>query len=615
MSEIKTLNGYAFADTKARERLGQMDIPKVFIDGAIPTTKDDVLAEMTYISKTETFHAYLKIKCQGSSSMSYPKKNFTIKMYSDEARTTEVKKAFKNWGHESNKYVLKANWVDHSHARNIVCARLWGETVSSRADYDSLPVELRNSPNNGAVDGFPIKLYANGVYQGLYTWNIGKDAWMFGMDENNANHVVLCAETNTNGTFAETPCNFRALWDGVHENHWSVEVGTNSEAVKNSLNALISCVKDTDDETFKSTIGNHLDLQSAIDYYIHQYVICGTDNLGKNLLLLTYDGTKWYCGAYDMDLTFGGTISNDFFLPYDTQIPEGCGEQFSLLWSRIEELFAEELVGRYIELRKSVYSAANIISNVERFTDIISKDLYAEDGEVYPDIISLNTNNTKQIRDFVVKRLKYCDGEFDGMLPQEYTEISYLESDGYQYIDTGISGGTNASYEIKAQHTTAEYQVNSYDCLFAGDKSGTVPYVTYYTWDGLHTVADSGSLYQTNLFAMKNDNNIYIVRHNSDGTLFKGNEGGEITQRTPVVGDASAVAGRGWGASTWFVFSSHGGNSSISMRLYGLKMYTDGVLVRDFIPVRRDSDGEYGLFDNVTETFFGNIGTGAFTGM
>ena len=30
----------------------ESDIPKVFIDGIIPTTKDDVLAELTYISKT-----------------------------------------------------------------------------------------------------------------------------------------------------------------------------------------------------------------------------------------------------------------------------------------------------------------------------------------------------------------------------------------------------------------------------------------------------------------------------------------------------------------------------------------------------------------------------------
>jgi alanyl-tRNA synthetase len=39
------------------------DIPKVFISGVIPTTKDDVNAELTYISKTSTFHAYITIKC------------------------------------------------------------------------------------------------------------------------------------------------------------------------------------------------------------------------------------------------------------------------------------------------------------------------------------------------------------------------------------------------------------------------------------------------------------------------------------------------------------------------------------------------------------------------
>ena len=42
------------------------DIPKVFFDGAMPTTKDDALAEMTYISKTINFHYYITIKCQGT---------------------------------------------------------------------------------------------------------------------------------------------------------------------------------------------------------------------------------------------------------------------------------------------------------------------------------------------------------------------------------------------------------------------------------------------------------------------------------------------------------------------------------------------------------------------
>ena len=385
------------------------DIPKVFIDGVIPTTKDDVLAEMRYVSKTDSFHAYLKIKCQGSSSMSYGKKNFTIKMYYDEARDDKFKKSFKDWNYATNKYVLKANYIDHTHARNIVCANLWNEVVASRPDYNSLPVELRSSPRNGAIDGFPIKVYTNGTYQGIYTWNVGKDDWMWGMDEDNANHVLLCGELNTDGAYAENACNFRALWSGINEDNWSVEVGTNSEAVKNSLNALISCVKDTDGGTFKSTISNYLDVQSAIDYWIHQYIICGLDGLAKNLLLATYDGTKWICGAYDMDATFGLWWDGTRFVSKDYRCPEDYQERFSLLWERIASLFSEEIKTRYTELRKTVYSYANMVTKFERFMDIVGKELYAEDLEVYTGIPSGSTNNIKQIRNYIRNRLAYCD--------------------------------------------------------------------------------------------------------------------------------------------------------------------------------------------------------------
>ena len=385
------------------------DIPKVFIDGEIPTSKTDVLAEMTYISKSKEFHAFLKIKCQGTSSMSYPKKNFTVKLYTDGARSVEMPMMMRNWGVESSKYVLKANYVDHSHARNIVDANLWSGIVASRADYASLPEELRSSPNNGAVDGFPIKVYTNGTYQGIYTWNIGKDAWMWGMDEENANHVLLCSETNTDGTYAENASNFRALWNGVDGTNWSVEVGTNSTAVKDSLNALISCVKDTTDDEFRAQIGNHLDLQSAIDYYIHCYADCGLDSLAKNMLLGTYDLVKWYMGRYDMDSVWGLYWNGSKFVAATYRCPEDYQEQFSLLWERLEALYYNEIKARYAELRAGALSLPNIVTKFERFMDVIGLDLYAEDLTIYTGIPQGSTNNIKQIRNYVRDRLAYVD--------------------------------------------------------------------------------------------------------------------------------------------------------------------------------------------------------------
>ena len=402
---MKALEG----NVTAGEEPEWWDIPKVFLEGEIPTTKEDVLAQIQYVSQTDTFHAYVKIKCQGTSSMNYDKKNFTVKLYADEERVTPMPMRFRDWDVLADKFCLKANYIDHTHARNIICANLWDQVVSSRDDYASLPVELRMSPRNGAVDGFPIKVYTNGTYQGLYTWNIPKDAWTWNMDEENKNHILLCAETNTDGVFSENACNFRALWSGTDGEDWSVEVGENSEAVKTSLNSLITCVMDTDDETFKETIGNYLDVQSAIDYYLHQYVICGIDGLAKNMLLATYDGTKWFCGAYDMDSTLGLTPQGATGAVLATQAcPEEYQEQFSLLWQRMVNAYHEDMKTRYAQLRKTVYSYANMVSLFERFMDKIGQELYQEDTTLYP-IPSSDTNNLLYLRNFVRDRLAYMD--------------------------------------------------------------------------------------------------------------------------------------------------------------------------------------------------------------
>ena len=430
------------------------DIPKVFIDGQIPTSKTEVLAELTYISKTDDFHAYLETKCQGDSSMSYPKKNFTIKMFSDEARETKLKREFRKWG-KHNKFVLKANYVDHTHSRNIVSAKLWGQVVASRSDYDSLPDGLKESPNNGAIEGFPIKVYNNGTYQGLYTWNIPKDDWLYGVDEDDPNQFVLYGQKNTDGVYGENANNFRKLWDGVSqsEREWEVEVGTNSDIVKTALNNVISLCINADDVTFKNTLGNYLDVQSALDYYIFVYTICALDSLAQNMILVSYDGTKLYCSAYDLDSTFGLWWNGGSFVSTSYKCPENYQERYSLLWERVEKLFANELKARYDELRKTVLSFSNMVTQFERFIDVIGSDLYAEDLTVYSGIPSGSTNNIKQIRNYIRDRLTYCDGEFAAMkyepeTPDEPDEPDVPEEP--EIVDFGVK-------DIKLGSVTSYY--------------------------------------------------------------------------------------------------------------------------------------------------------------
>lgn len=379
------------------------DMPKVFFNGDKPTTKDSVNATIEYISKTEHFKAYVDIKCQGTSSMAYPKKNYTIKMFTDETMATKLKKDFKGWGKQS-KFCLKANYIDHSHARNVVSAKLWGQVVKSRSDFDTLPEELKTSPNYGAVDGFPIKVYYNGTYEGVYTWNIPKDGWMNNMDDKLDTHCILCGEEYDSGCFRTANA---SLWsDELHD--------VMPANIVTSFNAFQNFVINSSDDEFKTGLSTYADVNSLIDYYIFQYVVCGLDSMGKNQLFFTYDGTKWIASSYDMDSTFGLYWNGQSFVSATYRMQEdyesmGSGRPGNLLYIRLEELFYEEIKARYAELRAGVLSYANIVNEFEKFMDVIGKDLYAEDLTLYTEIPSGDTNNIQQIRSYTRDRLAYVD--------------------------------------------------------------------------------------------------------------------------------------------------------------------------------------------------------------
>lgn len=385
------------------------DIPTIFISGSIPDSKSYVAGELEYVSKTTKFHAYTYIKLQGTSTFQLPKKNYTVNLYSDENRSVKLNKEFKNWGFHNN-FVLKANYNDILHARNVVGAKLWGKVVQSRNDYNSLPEELKNSPNNGAIDGFPVKVYVDGKYNGLYNWTIPKCDWMVGMNSANASHVLLSAEFNDNGdiTYKNNPCNFNTLWDGS-EDYFSVEVGENSAELVSSLNKVIADIINTD----SAALERSLDINGAIDYFIFQEIILGTDGLAKNILLATYDMTKWYLSAYDMDSTFDLDWNGEILYRYDSDMPNiPYNNQYSSLLMHIWNNYYSAYVERYTELRKSVLSYSSIIEEFEKYIDIFGEDVYIQDTAIYPNIPSVTSNTLTSLRNFVSDRLKYLDDNY-----------------------------------------------------------------------------------------------------------------------------------------------------------------------------------------------------------
>ena len=407
------------------------NIPEVYFTGNISTMTKDNDVDLSITVKINNFEwtGISNTKWQGNSSLAYDKKNFTIKLYENSTKENKQKFDFNNWG-KQNKFVLKANYIDHSHSRNIISARIWSDIVASRSDYSTLPEELRNSPNNCAIDGFPVKVTINGVYQGLYTLNIPKDIWMFNMDENNVNHAVLCAELNNNGSTtvsdAKLACEFRAEAQ-INGSDWSLECPDilNSN-IKTSFNNFINFAINSSDNQFKYGIEQYLDVQSAIDYYIYAYFGGFIDSLAKNLIMMTYDGTKWFASMYDMDSSWGLFFDGSKIVSEQIQCPEGYQETNSLLWQRIEKCFAKELKERYAELRNNILNVDYITGVLNNFMSIIGSELYAKDLEVYPNIPLSSLDHLQQITDFITARSTYVDSQINELVENDLSQVPVI---------------------------------------------------------------------------------------------------------------------------------------------------------------------------------------------
>ena len=311
--------------------------------------------DFEYRSRDQIVNGAVKIKIQGTSSTQYAKKNYTINFYEDSTYGSK-KKINVGWGAQS-KYCLKSNWIDKTHSRNVVTAKLGAQM---QAKYGL----FTNAPHNGTVDGFPVEIYINGEFHGLYTMNIPKDEWMFGMDKNNPNHIVICGENwNDPVLFKSIPTNL---------NDWTVEAGPEDDATLQKVQRLVKFVKDSSDAEFKANFDQYLNFDSTINYYIMMNCAWLSDNAGKNMLLATYDGKVWYPTLYDLDTSWGTHWKGTSLYNYSSGVVNGSN---SLLWQRIEKLYKKEIAARYFELRQSVLSKENIMAEFNNFKASIPQEV------------------------------------------------------------------------------------------------------------------------------------------------------------------------------------------------------------------------------------------------
>ena len=391
-------------------------LPRLELSGSMDGIgrKNRVALKAKYSDSEQSFECYGLLTLQGHSTYGLPKKNYTIRFYDDAEGTIKHRVCFRDWNAE-HKYILKANYMDVSQSRNIVGANIWSSIVQSR---NNNPVRLNQIQTKGAVDGFPIAVYFNGDFFGLYTLNLHKDEDLYMMKKNKQEAIVICNEQ----TMEESLFRSEALFLPNNESDWEIEYcGTaDQEWVKDSFNTFITFVMESGEIEFHDRLHEYLDVDAAIDYLIFIHAL-GLENSGaKDLVMLSY-GDQWIPSAYDMDEAFGldalkpGYREPAEFLPQcsEGQWDSGTG---SLLWDRLMNAFWEKIRERYHELREGPISNQSLLDVFSSYTAQIPESFYDYDWYLYPGRSLRYADMLHQIEQYIPARMKlldeiYLDGE------------------------------------------------------------------------------------------------------------------------------------------------------------------------------------------------------------
>ncbi len=374
-----------------------------YVDSAVPISKLEksngyINVKLKYVSNSdeiEDFECVSELKIQGSSSAGYPKKNFTVKLFEDATFMNKLKVDL-GWGSQS-KYCLKANYIDASHARNIIGAKLSSQVVASRANIAS---GLTGAPNYGLIDGYPILMFVNGEFYGIYTLNIPKDDWLFGMEggEESKEAILMTKDWSDEVSLKET-LGLKSFEDYKYElEHCST---LDDSWVKPSFNRMIEVLNCGDKQRIRNELPQHLDIEAAIDTFLLVYLMDAGDNQSKNILWVTYDGEVWIPSMYDMDATFGawwdGTPVGE---PVDSagwttenmypklnedgslNLHWHASKMFYVLW----ECYNEEVRARWAELREEIFTVENITTLFKDFFAKIDNSAFIADQTKWKEI-------------------------------------------------------------------------------------------------------------------------------------------------------------------------------------------------------------------------------------
>jgi len=381
----------------------------------LPTSKDqdDVPASVKVTSDGVSVTCPCLISVQGASSAGYPKKNFNIEFFQDDARSKNIEiKIGDLYPHD--KLLFKSNWIDVTHSRNSCSYNLWDQVVKSRKTWPKNEVDLpmvgqTNSAGaftgaNGHPTLFPCVLYVNGNFYGMGCFGTAKKYKNYNLPKNSPLMIQLDQGdwTPMNGWAA-------AIAAGGIEYGAPSKPNATTTAAVTTWDAFATDVI----ANVLTDVGTKLDQQNITDFLLFLEFIWAQDLLSgnniKNVQVISYGGVKWFFMPYDLDTVYGLHWAG-------TSILDNASTSYinGSFWKNLYNCYgAASFAARYKELRDlNIFSVSNVYDLLRANQCKFTKGVFDSEFAKWPAVPSLNLTSVDQILSWVKTRLVYLDNKY-----------------------------------------------------------------------------------------------------------------------------------------------------------------------------------------------------------
>lgn len=406
--------------------------------GTFPTTKGKITRGIIQFNDMQGnyFEKYIEMDIHGRTSAAFKKKNYTFDFFNDKECSDSAKLRFGDWV-SMDSFYFQGWYSDAFRGIDIIGYQLYQEIIKTRGflkdkpykkviykDAVSSATENTNTEQNLSKNslctplGFPVILYHEGKFFGVYTVMLKKNRENFLMDKKDYKAVMLDLDSGSIvsgvkdwGSFEiRNPktliCVDGSKYDGDNPKELIDESSekyssTNKDMVNTvktkkailgladaftEVQTAISEKKTT--EEIKEIIESHYDVDYLIDYLIFSNVVCNVDGWGGNWQWTTWDGVKWNPNPYDLNATFG-------LDPYGILASEASSSILSRsIATVVLTYYLEEIKTRFKYLRnKNVVTVENIIDLFKTWVDRIGIDNFKNEFKVWDSTPSQRPSN------------------------------------------------------------------------------------------------------------------------------------------------------------------------------------------------------------------------------